>query len=223
MKILIISLILCLNFGNASAKDVEKAIYEIYSGAEDNFKFNKTGSSVLIEVNKNKYLMTNFHVCSNDSFNMALVGDKIPFGIRNYKTKARVSFFVSSKDIIFDDKEDICLIPVSNILSLFKVQTLKIAKNEKYKTLKIATPFNGNKIQKIAVLGLDNPEENFIPKENGYRIDFPIQSGMSGSPILNERNEVVMLVWGRQEEKDKVIGLSIGLKSILALIKKNKV
>lgn len=218
MKIFI-TLLMIITTTSIFAKNIENSIFEIKSGSDSDFHFRKTGSASLVSIKNKKYLLTNYHVCTNDAYNLNFIGENIPFGIKNHHSKASMSFFVKKTSIVFDESEDLCLIPVDSFIGVLKTESLKIATKENAKTLTLASPFDTNTIANIKVLSKDDPKEDFMPKENGYKINFPIIPGMSGSPILNERNEITMVVWGRYDlQSDGIQGLTIGLKSIRKLV-----
>lgn len=219
MKLLLIMLAITTN---VFADTIESYIFEIRSGSfESDFHFRKTGSSSIVSIKNKKYLLTNYHVCTNDSYNMRLLGDQIPFEIKNHKNKTSISFFVKKSSIVFDESEDLCLIPIGNFSELNKLKGLAIARSQETKNLTLASPYRFNNIVKnIQVLEKDNPTTSIIPKEDGYKINFPIELGMSGSPILNNKNEIVMIVWGRYDfQKEGITGLTIGTDSLNRMIK----
>ena len=221
-KINLLSLTIFLSFlsGNVFA-NVEDSVFELRIDMSNDYSSSiKIGSSSLIEVSGMRYLLTNFHVCSNSPYGMKINEGNIKFSVLNHKSMVSARFTVSAKDLIFDNNDDLCLIPVSIPFSILSVKSLNMASEDRTDKMSIVSPFEKNTIKQIKVLERDNPNEDFAPKRDGYKIDFPVALGMSGSPILNEKNEIVMVVWGRDEYEKKVIGLTVGLKSIKELILK---
>lgn len=235
--LILVGLILSANFASAaSAKkssrktsktnkhnksSIENSIFEILTDPKDDTGAGKVGSSSVIEIMKEKYLLTNFHVCSNAPLGEDLYDSPIEFKIDNHKTKFSARFTVNPEELIFIKESDLCLIPVSEPTTASHLADIPLAHKDSYNQLTLFTPFEKNTIKKTKVVAKDNPNEPYFPKKNGYKIDFPIEYGMSGSPVLNNKNEIVMVVWGRDWNiPNNVMGLTVGLKSINELIHK---
>lgn len=203
-------LIVCLFLCNKNNDiNIEDSLVYVVASSNDMTSF---GSGFVYKTNKNKaYIITSYHVV--EDYNSIYVYNK-----NNVKEKGKI--------LNYDIDNDVVLIEVSNDLNL---KSLKLGNSDNIK-VKDSIYVVGSPIENEYFATYTSGIISYINRKikvktsngsstvNTIQIDAKINYGNSGSPLLNEKNEVIGMVFVKEEELDG-IGFAIPINKIKEVIK----
>lgn len=204
--LIIVSLFLCNKNNDIN---IEDSLVYVVASSNDMTSF---GSGFVYKINKNKaYIITSYHVV--EDYNNIYVYNK-----NNVKVKGKI--------LNYDINNDVVLIEISNDLSL---KSLKLGNSDNIKVKDniyvVGSPIENEYFATVTsgIISYNNRKikvetSNGSVLVNTIQIDAKINYGNSGSPLLNEKNEVIGMVFVKEEELDG-IGFAIPINKIKEVIK----
>ena len=191
--------------------NIEDSLVYVVASSNDMTSF---GSGFVYKINKNKnkaYIITSYHVV--EDYNNIYVYNK-----NNVKVKGKI--------LNYDINNDVVLNEISNDLSL---KSLKLGNSDNIKVKDniyvVGSPIENEYFATVTsgIISYNNRKikvetSNGSVLVNTIQIDAKINYGNSGSPLLNEKNEVIGMVFVKEEELDG-IGFAIPINKIKEVIK----
>ena len=185
-----------------SKRILENSVFSIES-----YEHGVTANAFFVNFKNNTWVFTNAHVCGgrdqvikrNSNYYFLLSGNNTTY----YR-------YISSEDIIFDKKNDLCSFPLSKkIEKRFLTFSKKLNVNKGPENFRMVTKFRGHyeDFKGVKVIEKDctsiyscERSRSHQKGRNGNMItDLEIKQGMSGSPLVNKKLEVSYIAYGRLE------------------------
>jgi len=183
----------------------------VYIEAGDEASINK-GSGFVYKIEEDKiYIITSYHIIK---------------GFKNISVYDNNKNKVSANTIGYDESTDVALLEISNNLNLIESK-IGNSKNLRLgnKVYVAGTPLNSNYLSTITsgiVSYMDREinisTSNGISNVNVLQIDSPINPGNSGGPLLNDKGEVIGMVFIQEADLNDV-GFALPIEKVIEIVK----
>ena len=185
-----------------SKKVLEDSVFSIES-----YEHGVTANAFFVNFKNNTWVFTNAHVCGGRE--QALKKDKKYYFLLNGNNTSYYRY-ISSNNIIFDKKNDLCSFPLSKkIEKRFLTFPKKLNVSKGPEDFRMVTKFKGHyedfKSVKVidkdctSIYSCENSRSHQKGRNGNMITNLKIKQGMSGSPIVNEKLEVSYIAYGRLE------------------------
>lgn len=175
------------------------------------------GSGVIVESNNNgSFVLTNRHVCHLSPSNLILKAvDPSTQFFKVVKTTKGETFHAGIVKI--SKSHDLCLLHIAGLTNQKSVKVSSKQPHKREKVFMMGYP-GGVWAGGPVILGGFMVNKSSKSGLISYIISIPIAPGASGSPLLNERGELIGLIWGYIPEAP-MLGLAVPLEDVSAFLK----
>lgn len=191
------------------------------------------GQGIVVLIEKKTYFMTNAHVCLGSKKQALLAGDEIDNKSNYFEIQTKVAYLkkeIKFKEMIYNFNFDLCLIPiVAN--SGYELKQPEFDRGKAYfvsyqgrdkRLMENSSRYYGKILQrdKINKSYFVNSQRQKVICEFKFNkvtwFDFNAISGDSGSPVFNQNNELIGILFASRNEES---GAVIRIEDIITYVK----
>ena len=181
--------------------NIKNSVYKINCYTENEIK---SGYGLLYKITDSGYIITNYHIIKD--------GYKIILEKSSKKIEASV--------VNYDEYSDIAVLSIDK---KYAADTIKLA--DKYKTLYTLDSYNSKEVKELKYIEntrviIDLEKEKFIV--DAMKLKGIITYGNSGGPLFNEDNEILGIVFTKDENYGYALDINKSLK-IAEQLEKGKI